>query len=89
MSLADRIFTHGLRAALLAVVSVALIAGCSRDDGLDSIDDDVAVLDTLNGAVNNLPDAILVFIELLIALGLTDLLNNDLFGVLSGHAAEV
>ena len=26
---------------------------------------------------------------LLIALGLTDLLNNDLFGVLSGHAAEV
>jgi membrane-bound lytic murein transglycosylase F len=43
MSLAKRIFTQGLRTALLAVASVVLIAGCSRDDGLDSVDEDVAV----------------------------------------------
>jgi len=43
MNLANGMFAQALRMALVAVAGVALIAGCSRDDDLDSVDEDVAV----------------------------------------------
>ncbi len=57
--------------------------------GFAEVDDDVAVLGALHGAVDDLADAVLVFAELAVALGLAHLLHDDLLGVLSGNAAEI
>src|SRR5690606_4672562 len=93
-----------LRAALLAahVVDVgahtiAIAEGLARNqlvaahDALAAaeIDDDVAVLDALDLAVNDLADAILVFLVLAVALGIAHLLDDDLLGGLGGDAAEI
>ena len=63
----------------------------AADDGLATteIDDDVAVFDTLHGAVDDLADAVLVFVELAVTLGLAHFLNNDLFRGLGCNAAEI
>jgi len=52
------------------------------------VDDHVAVLDPLDGAVHDLADAVLEFLVLALALGVADLLDDDLLGVLGGDAAE-
>ncbi len=53
------------------------------------VDDDVAVLDALDDAVDDLADAVLVFLVLAVALGLAHLLHDDLLGGLRRDAAEV
>ena len=57
--------------------------------GTAEIDDDVAVLDALDGAVDDLADAILVLAVVALALGLAHLLHDDLLGVLRGDATEI
>src|SRR5262245_34235050 len=57
--------------------------------GAAKIDDHVAVLDPLDDAVDDLADAVLVLVILALALGLTHLLHDHLFGVLRGDAAEI
>ena len=51
------------------------------------IDDDVAVFDALDDAVDDVADAILVFLVLPVALGLAHLLHDHLLGRLRGDAA--
>ena len=62
----------------------------AADDRLAAaeIDDDVAVFDALDDAVDDLADAVLVFLILPVALGLAHLLHDDLLGRLRGDAAE-
>ena len=57
--------------------------------GAAEIDDNIAVLHALDGAVADLADAILVLAELALALGLAHLLHDHLLGVLRRHAAEI
>ena len=93
-----------LRAALLAahVVdigadAVAILEVLARDQlvaaddrlAAAEIDDDVAVFDALDRAVDDLADAVLVFVVLAVALGLAHLLHDDLLGRLRGDAAEI
>ena len=93
-----------LRAALLAahVVdigadAVAVAEGLARDqlvaadDALAAaeVDDDVAVFDALDLAVDDLADAVLELLVLAVALGLAHLLDDDLLGRLGGDAAEI
>ena len=59
------------------------------ETGAAEIDDDVAVLDALDGAVDDLADAVLVLGELAIPLGVAHLLHDDLLGVLGCHATEI
>ena len=63
----------------------------AADDALGAaeVDDDVAVFDALDGAVDDLADAVLVLVVLALALGLAHLLHDHLLGVLRRHAAEV
>ena len=63
----------------------------AADDALGAaeVDDDVAVFDALDGAVADLAHAVLVLVELALALGLAHLLHDDLLGVLGRHPAEV
>ena len=57
--------------------------------GAAQVDDHVAVFDALDQAVDDLADAVLVFLVLALALGLADLLDDDLLGGLGGDAPEV
>ena len=61
----------------------------AADDRLAAaeIDDHVAVFDALDDAVDDLADAVLVFLVLPVALGLAHLLHDHLLGRLRGDAA--
>src|SRR5690606_13492758 len=63
----------------------------AADDALGpaEVDDHVAVLDPLHGAIDDFANAILVLVVLPLALSLTHPLHDDLFGVLRGDAAEI
>ena len=63
----------------------------AADDALGAaqIDDDVAVFDALDRAVDDLAHAVLVLVVMALALGLAHLLHDDLLGVLRRHAAEI
>jgi hypothetical protein len=63
----------------------------AADDTLGpaQVDDDMAELDPLDDAGNDLAGAILEFFELAFALSIADLLENDLLGRLGGDAAEL
>jgi hypothetical protein len=50
--------------------------------GAAKIDDHVAILDALHSAIADLAHAVLVFIELALALGFAHLLDDHLLGVL-------
>ena len=50
---------------------------------------DVAELDALDDAVDDLADAVLEFVVLALALGIAHLLHDHLLGVLGGDAAEI
>ena len=93
-----------LRAALLAahVVdvgadAVAVAVHLARDqlvaadDGFATaeVDDDVAVFDALDGAVDDLADAVDVLVVHALALGIAHLLHDHLLGRLGGDAAEL
>ena len=77
--------------------AVAGTEGLARDqlvaahDGLAAaeIDDHVAVFDALDDAVDDLADAILVFLVLPVALGVAHFLDDDLLGRLRRDAAEI
>ena len=60
-------------------------------DGLAAaeVDDDVAVFDALDGAVDDLADAVLELVELAVALGFAHLLHDHLLGTLRADAPEV
>ena len=62
----------------------------ARQHRLDAADleDDVAVLEALDRAVDDLADALVVLGEDVLALGLADLLEDHLLGGLRGDAAE-
>ena len=64
-----------------------LLARQHRLDAAD-LDDDVAVLEALDGAVDDLADALVVLGEDVLALGLAHLLEDHLLGGLRGDAAE-
>ena len=57
--------------------------------GAAKINNDIAILDALYGAIHDLMDAILIFAILAVALSLTYFLNDHLFGVLRGNATEI
>src|SRR5262249_36767171 len=57
--------------------------------GAAQIDDDIAVFDALDDAVNDFADAILVFLILAFAFGIANLLDDHLFCGLRGNAAEI
>ena len=57
--------------------------------GAAEIDHDIAVFDPLDRAVDDVADAILVDVILLVALRLADLLHQHLFGRLGGNASVV
>src|SRR3546814_10166736 len=62
---------------------------CSSDLGAAEIDDDMAELDALDDAGDDLAGAVLEFLILPLALGVADLLEDDLLGGLGGDAAEL
>ena len=95
---------ENLRAALLAadVVdigadAVAIAVHFARDqlvaadDGFTAaeVDDDVAIFDALDGAVDDLADTIDVFVIHALALGIAHLLDDHLLGRLGSDAAEL
>ena len=53
------------------------------------IDDDVAVFDALDHAVDDLADAVLELLVLALALGVAHALHDHLLGGLGGDAAEI
>ena len=57
--------------------------------GAAEIDDDVAELDALDQAVDDLADAVLELVELALALGVAHLLHDHLLRRLRGDAAEI
>ncbi len=57
--------------------------------GAAQIDHNRAELDALDDAVDHLADAVLVFLELALALGVAHLLHDHLLGGLGGDAAEI
>ena len=57
--------------------------------GAAEVDDDVAELDALDDAGDDLAGAVLEFLVLALALGVADLLEDHLLGGLRGDAAEV
>ena len=57
--------------------------------GAAEINDHVPILNALHNAVDNLAFAILVFIELALALGIAHFLHDDLFRRLRGDAAKI
>src|SRR5204862_5430613 len=77
--------------------AIAVAEGLARDqhvaadDALAAaeVDDDVAVLDALDLAVDDLADPVLELLVLAVALGLAHLLDDDLLRRLGGDAAEV
>src|SRR5690606_10863993 len=63
----------------------------TTDDRLAAteVDNHVAILDALDGAVDDLANAVAVLVELTIALGFTHLLDDDLLGRLRRDATEI
>ena len=63
----------------------------AADDALGAaeVDDDMAELDPLDDAGDDLAGAVLEFLILALALGVADLLEDDLLGGLGGDAAEL
>ena len=57
--------------------------------GAAEVDDDMAELDALDDAGDDLADAVLELLELALALGVADLLEDDLLGGLGGDPAEL
>src|SRR5690606_20209158 len=63
----------------------------AADDGLATaeVDDHIAVFDALDGAVDDLADAVLVVLVVPVALGLAHRLHDHLLGRLRGDTAEI
>src|SRR5256885_1063481 len=89
--------TTSIRLSSSSMTTRLTVAGCSAlttqvaaDDafGAAKIDDDVAELDALDHAGDDLVRAILELLELALALGVADFLENDLLGGLCRDSAE-
>ena len=65
-----------------------LLVAADNALGAAEVDDDVAELDALDDAGDDFADAVLEFFMLALALGVADLLEDDLLGGLRGDAAE-
>ena len=65
-----------------------LLVAADHALGAAEIDDDMAELDALDDAGDDLADAVLEFFILALALGIADLLEDHLLGGLRGDAAE-
>ena len=74
-------------ARAVALGARLLLARQHRLDAAE-LDDDVAVLEALDGAVDHLADAVVVLGVDVLALGLAHVLEDDLLGGLRGDAAE-
>ena len=74
-------------AGRVALGARLFLARQHRFDAAD-LEDDVAVLEPLDRAVDDLADALVVLGEDVLALGLADLLEDHLLGGLRGDAAE-
>ena len=87
-ALADRADDGAQAVALRVALRARLLL--ARQDRLDAadLDDDVALLEALDDAVDDFADALVVFGEDVLALGLADLLEDDLLGGLRGDAAQ-
>src|SRR5680860_1625069 len=61
------------------------------DNGLAlaEIDNHIAIFNAFHCAIDNLANAVLEFFKLLIALGFTDFLNDNLFGRLCRDTAKI
>src|SRR4029453_3857705 len=66
-----------------------LLVAADNAFGPAEVDDDVAELDPLDDAGDDLVGAVLEFLILPLALGIADLLEDDLLGSLGGNAAEL
>ncbi len=83
---------HDQRAKPVAgavVLARQLLIATQHRLGAAEIDDHMAVFDALDDAVDDLADAVLVVGELTVALGVADLLCDDLLGRHRGDAAEI
>ncbi len=77
--------------------AIAIAEGFPRDHFVTAddafataeVDDDVAVFDALDGAVDDFADAILELVELAVTLGFAHLLHDDLLGRLGSDTAEI
>ena len=56
---------------------------------LAKVDNHIAVFNALDGAVDNLANAVLEFLKLLVAFCFTNLLHDNLFGRLGCNAAKI
>ena len=65
-----------------------LLVAADHALGAAEIDDDMAELDALDDAGDDLAGAVLEFLMLALALGIADLLEDHLLGGLRGDAAE-
>ena len=76
---------------LAGVVALAgdLLAAGQDAVGLAEVDDDRPALEPLHGAGDQLAALVLELVEEAVALGLADLLDDDLLGGLGGDPAEV
>src|SRR6185312_13119108 len=70
------------------LLQTGLLAARHPRLGLADVEDYVLRLDALYRRVQNLADAVVVFVEYRVALGFADLLEDDLLGHLRGDAAE-
>ncbi len=77
--------------ALVGVIALARYLLASRQDrvGLAQVDDDRATLEPLDRARDQVGPLILEFVEKTVALGLADLLDDDLLGRLRGDPAQL
>ena len=66
-----------------------LLVAADHALGAAEVDDDVAELDRLDDAGDDLAGAVLEFLVLALALGVADLLEDHLLGGLRGDAAEL
>ena len=65
-----------------------LLVAADNAFGAAEVDDDMAELDALDDAGDDLAGAVLEFLILPLALGVADLLEDDLLGGLGGNATE-
>ena len=75
--------------AVLEVLARQKLVAAQDRFGPAQIDRDVAVFHALDQTVDDFADAVLVFLELALPLGLADLLDDDLLGGLGGDPAEI
>ncbi len=75
--------------AILEMLARQRLVAAQNRLGAAQLDRHIAVFDALDDAVGDLADAILIFAELALTLGVAYALDDDLLGHLRGNAAEI